>query len=128
MNVATVGQREIRTQRLLAQQLQVDSTGLWTIFGYPPEHQPGSWGVATQETPVQTPVEAPVETPVETPERILAVLAAGPDLTLAEVATVIGKSSRAVERASAKLVKEGRLRRVGPRKGGHWEVIGDNDE
>jgi len=30
----------------------------------------------------------------------------------------------AVERASAKLVKQARLRYVGPRKGGRWEVLG----
>ena len=46
-----------------------------------------------------------------------------PNLTLAEVATQIGKSVSAVERASAKLVKEGRLKYHGPAKGGHWEVI-----
>jgi ATP-dependent DNA helicase RecG len=45
-----------------------------------------------------------------------------PEMTLAEVASKIGKSLRAVERASSKLVKAGRLRFVGPKKGGHWEV------
>jgi ATP-dependent DNA helicase RecG len=46
-----------------------------------------------------------------------------PQMTLAEVASLIGKSVSAVERASAKLVKSGRLKRVGPAKGGHWEVL-----
>lgn len=41
---------------------------------------------------------------------------------------MIGKSLSAVKRASAKLVREGRLRYVGPRKGGHWEIPGDDDE
>ena len=63
------------------------------------------------------------KTPVKTPERILELLAANPELTLAEVAKAIHKSVRAVERASAKLVKEGRLRYVGPAKGGHWGVL-----
>lgn len=39
------------------------------------------------------------------------------------VANAIGKSKSAVERAAAKLRDEGRLRYVGPAKGGHWEVI-----
>jgi hypothetical protein len=43
------------------------------------------------------------------------------------VAEAIGKSLRTVERASTRLVKEGRLRYVGPRKGGHWDVIGGLD-
>jgi ATP-dependent DNA helicase RecG len=67
--------------------------------------------------------KTPVKTPVKTPERILELLVANPELTLAEVAKVIDKSVRAVERASAKLVKERRLCYVGPTKGGHWEVL-----
>lgn len=64
-----------------------------------------------------------MKTPVKTPDGILAALAARPELTLAEVASSIGKSLSAVERAAAKLVKDHRLRFVGPRKGGHWEVL-----
>ena len=44
-------------------------------------------------------------------------------MTLQEVATNIGRSLSAVERAAAKLVKEGRLRYIGPQKGGQWEVL-----
>jgi ATP-dependent DNA helicase RecG len=61
-------------------------------------------------------------TPVKTPDLILQVLRAHPEMTLAEVAQAIGKSLRAVERAAARLVKAGRLRFVGPKKGGHWEL------
>ena len=43
-------------------------------------------------------------------------------MTLTEVASTIGKSLSAVERASSKLVKQGKLKHVGPQKGGHWEV------
>ncbi len=39
------------------------------------------------------------------------------------IAGVIGKSLSAVERACSKLVKSGRLRFVGPKKGGCWEVV-----
>ncbi|MBS0308775.1 MAG: winged helix-turn-helix transcriptional regulator, partial [Proteobacteria bacterium] len=73
------------------------------------------------ETPVET--ETPVEMPLKTPEQILALLAANPNLTLSELALAIGKSTSAVERAAAKLVKEGRLRHVGPTKAGHWEIL-----
>lgn len=57
-------------------------------------------------------------TPVETPDRIRVMLATRPGMSLAEVAVAIGKSTRAVERATAKLVKQRRLRFVGPSKGG----------
>ena len=64
-----------------------------------------------------------MKTSVKTPAAILGLLAATPAMTLAEVAAEIGKTSRAVELAAAKLVKEGRLKYVGPQKGGHWEVL-----
>ena len=64
-----------------------------------------------------------VKTAVKTPVKILALLEADPSMTLSEVAAEIGRSLRAVELASSKLVKTGRLRYVGPQKGGHWEVL-----
>lgn len=67
-------------------------------------------------------VKTPVETQVKTPDQILRMLDEMPEMTLAEVASKMGKSLSAVERASSKLVKAGRLRFVGPKKGGHWEV------
>ena len=69
------------------------------------------------------PVETPVETRTKTPERILSALARNPELTLGALAQSIGKSVRAVERATAQLVKDGRLQYAGPKKGGHWEVL-----
>ena len=63
-----------------------------------------------------------VETQVKTPDQILRMLDEKPEMTLAEVAQKIGKSLSAVERASSKLVKASRLRFIGPKKGGHWEV------
>lgn len=68
-------------------------------------------------------VETLVETPVKTPARILALLKAQPELTLAQVAHAIGKSTSAVERAAKKLQEQGRLQYIGPKKGGHWRVI-----
>jgi len=75
------------------------------------------------KTSVGTSVNFSVKTLVKTPVKILQLLQDNPSMTLAEVAREIGKSLSAVERASAKLVKEGRLRYVGPQKGGHWEVL-----
>jgi ATP-dependent DNA helicase RecG len=91
--------------------IEYEPTGLWISFAFPPADG------------AETPVETRVKTPVKTPEQILDSLRANPRWTLAEVAHAIGKSASAVERASAKLVKESRLRHVGPAKGGHWEVL-----
>lgn len=63
------------------------------------------------------------ETPEKTPEAILALLKKDPALTIAELAAAVGKSESAIERALRKLREQGRLRRVGPDKGGVWEVL-----
>ena len=68
-------------------------------------------------------VEMQVEKRIKTPQAILAELAAEPTITLKQVAERIGKSASIVERAVAVLVKDGRLRFVGPRKSGCWEVL-----
>lgn len=96
---------------LPAPELRHEHTGLWVNFHFRP---PGE---------VETRVKTPVETRVKTPGRILELLRDNPDMTLAEVAGAIGKSTSAVERAASRLVKTGRLRFVGPRKGGYWEVL-----
>lgn len=64
-----------------------------------------------------------VEMSVEITSRILELLADNPKLTLAQMAEVIGKSSRTIERAAAKLQREGKLKFIGPRKGGYWQVL-----
>ncbi len=74
------------------------------------------------ESSVKTPVKTPVKTLVKTPDLILAQLADDPHQSLADIAPLIGKSLSAVERACSKLVKSGRLRFVGPRKSGYWEI------
>lgn len=71
----------------------------------------------------KTLAETLAETLVKTPVKILAYLEEHPNATLDEVAKFINKSKSAVERAASKLRKEGRLRYVGARKGGHWEVV-----
>jgi ATP-dependent DNA helicase RecG len=89
-------------------------------FAYAPEYL----AVATTvETPVKTAVDTSVKTSVKTPVAMLELLHRNPQMTLAEVAAELGRSVRAIEMASAKLVKAGRLRHIGPQKGGRWEVM-----
>ena len=56
-------------------------------------------------------------------EKILALLKAAPNLAAREIADTLGISQRAVEKQIAKLREEERVRRIGPAKGGHWEVV-----
>jgi len=83
----------------------------------------GTSGKSSVESSVKTRVETQVETRVETRVEIIRLLKINPYMTLAEVAASIGKSTSAIERASAKLVSAGKLRHVGPKKGGHWEIL-----
>ena len=59
----------------------------------------------------------------KTPDLILLLLSKNPAASIPELAEKIEKSERAVERAIRKLREEGRIRRIGPAKGGHWEVV-----
>ncbi|MCF7944976.1 MAG: winged helix-turn-helix domain-containing protein [Spirochaetia bacterium] len=59
---------------------------------------------------------------VKTQEAILKVLKENNSLTLAEVADRIDKSVSTVERAAKKLGAQGKIKFVGPKKGGYWEV------
>ena len=85
------------------------ANGLWIEFPFSPDYLALIRG---------TPVETLVETLVKTPQRILAFLHRQLTATLHEVATALGLSTSAVERAARRLQKEGWLRRVGPKKGG----------
>jgi len=61
---------------------------------------------------------------LKTPQKILESIRANPFVGTQEMAEVIGVERSTVARAIAKLKRTGVLRRVGPDKGGHWEVIG----
>jgi len=45
--------------------------------------------------------------------------------TISKIAEYLDLSTRAVEKQIAKLKQEKRIRRVGPSKGGYWEVSGE---
>ena len=119
--------RDAKTPR---PKLRLTGHDLWLEFAFAPDYLRAVSSTGGEEpvseparASVKTPVKTPVETPVKAPVEILRLLADKPSMTLAEVAAEIGKSISSVERASAKLVKAGKLRHVGPTKGGHWEVI-----
>lgn len=76
------------------------------------------------EAPVQGSVESSVQSgrkAEETP--LLRLLKAHPGLTAKQAAEHLGLSPRAVEKQLAALKAAGRLRRIGPNKGGHWQVV-----
>ena len=59
----------------------------------------------------------------KTDVEILTRLAEDPDMTISKLAGILGVTTRAIEKQLAKLQEQGRLRRVGPARGGYWEVL-----
>ena len=56
-------------------------------------------------------------------EKILGVIAGNPNITTREIADIVELSIAGVEKVIRMLKKQKQLRRVGPDKGGHWEVV-----
>ncbi|MHA1146600.1 MAG: winged helix-turn-helix domain-containing protein [Candidatus Helarchaeota archaeon] len=59
----------------------------------------------------------------KTREKILSILKATSYITINELAEIVGISQKGIEWQIAKLKKEGKIKRIGSDKGGHWEVI-----
>jgi ATP-dependent DNA helicase RecG len=54
--------------------------------------------------------------------KIILAIKKNPKITQKELETITGLKRRGIEWNIKKLKKEGRIKRVGPAKGGHWEV------
>lgn len=63
------------------------------------------------------------ETSEKTSEKILSMMKANENITIAELTEAISVSSRSIERNIDKLKQEGKIDRVGADKGGYWKVI-----
>ena len=57
-------------------------------------------------------------------QKILSIMKSMSDITMAEIANATGLSIAGVKKNIRKLKDANRIRRVGPDKGGHWEVVG----
>ncbi len=119
-----------------------DSAGFWVEFPFSITNTEVGTSVETIDTSVET-IDTSVktantsvetadtsveitDTSVETTDtsvEILSRLQADPSMTLAKLAVALSRTKRAIELATAKLVADGKLQRVGPRKGGHWVVL-----
>ena len=58
----------------------------------------------------------------KTSGKILEVIIENSAITIPELSILIGVTERSIERNIQKLQKEGKLKRVGPAKGGYWQV------
>ncbi|MDR0837402.1 MAG: Fic family protein [Propionibacteriaceae bacterium] len=81
--------------------------------------------LATETTEDDADVGVNVGVNVGVREQILQHLSVDPTLSARELATLIGKTPRTVERHLEALRSSGKLRRVGSDKTGHWELLTD---
>ncbi len=78
---------------------------------------------ALAEAAADSAVSGSQKTAQKSSQKILALLRADPELTIAVLGARLGLSGRAVKNHLAKLKDQGRLRRIGPDKGGRWEAL-----
>ncbi len=64
-----------------------------------------------------------VKSKVKNSDRLLQLIGQSVDMTIPELALTLGLSLAGVEKIIRKLKHDGLLRRIGPDKGGHWEVL-----
>jgi len=103
-----------------------DSTGMMVEFkGQIPadiQEDEGS-GETLGKTPGKTLGKTRVKTGVKTGVKILLLLRANKTMTREEMAQKLGISVKGIDWQITKLKQEGKLKRIGPDKGGHWEVL-----
>lgn len=76
-----------------------------------------------QKTSQETSQETPQKTSQKTPQKIIELIRNNPYISTQEMADIIGIDRRNITRNLRGLYDRGVLRRVGPDKGGHWEII-----
>ncbi len=80
-------------------------------------------GKAPVKTTGKTTGKATGKTTGKTPEAVLRLLADEPNLSVPQLAAQLGKSELTIHRAIRSLRESHRLVRIGPDKGGHWQVL-----
>ena len=83
--------------------------------------------VATESretTSVNVPVNVPANVPaIDISDKILIIVRANPKATAQKMALTLGVTDKTIKRHLKALREQGRLKRVGSDKAGHWEVI-----
>jgi ATP-dependent DNA helicase RecG len=118
--------REARTPE---PRIEVDGRDVWVEFPFSAAYlEQIAGGREEGGTTQKTTQETREKTRKKTREKVLAIIAELPTITTAELAERIGITAKGIEWQLGKLKADGRVRRVGPDKGGHWEIIEDADE
>ncbi|MDR2581245.1 MAG: winged helix-turn-helix domain-containing protein [Fibromonadaceae bacterium] len=65
----------------------------------------------------------PQKTTQKTTQKILALIRGNPEISMQGIADLIGLSEDGVKYQIRQLKNKGLIRRTGPDKGGHWQII-----
>jgi ATP-dependent DNA helicase RecG len=77
----------------------------------------------TEDAQDRTREQARATTRVKTRVKILDLIVENPEITASELAEAVGITPKGVEWQISRLKKEGVLKRIGPAKGGRWEIV-----
>ena len=72
--------------------------------------------------PVKTMEKTMEKTSEKTSEKILRLIETSPQITIDELADQLGRSTRSIEMQLQKLKEKNKIERIGPDKGGYWQV------
>ena len=73
--------------------------------------------------PMEMEQKSSLKSSLKSSQKILELISASPSITISEIAVRLGMTKRGVDKNIKRLKEQGVIRRVGPDKGGHWEVI-----
>lgn len=115
-------------------QVRLSGNDLWFEFPFSPVYLDRVAGGTKGKAPVKTPgktsgktsgktgVKTGVKIGVKLPDLIVAAMRQDPNVTYVQLAQNLGKAESTIADAVNRLKEDGRIKRVGPAKGGHWEV------
>jgi ATP-dependent DNA helicase RecG len=110
--------RALSAAGLSAPRFEPDEHFFRVIFDRPPEAGRGVARITTQKTTHKT--------TQKTAQNILDIIARKPGSTRKELAEATGVSDSGIKYHLRRMQQNGVLRRIGPDKGGHWEVVRKN--
>ena len=76
-----------------------------------------------KSSPKKFPKKVPQKSSPKSSQKILNLIEEKPNITLREISDIIGISYRAAKKNVHNLKNQGKLRRIGPNRGGHWEIL-----
>ena len=88
-----------------------------------PEIKYDTFFTITLRRPPKEEILGSVKSSVKSSVKILETIRANKNVSAKEISETLGISLRAVEKQLSKLKESGRLRRIGPAKGGYWQII-----